>query len=95
MDGDVLAQRKQTHPMPRRDGKGLVVTFNALELAALLDGLLRGGIDTAGWLGEVEGGFTHWIICFRPLFSKCLYTSTLEQATAKYECCHIWCISIL
>ena len=36
--------------MPCRDGEGLVVTFNALELAALLDGLLRGGIDAAGGL---------------------------------------------
>lgn len=59
MDGNVFAQRKQAHPMPCRDGEGLVVTFNALELAALLDGLLRGGIDPAGGLGEVEGGFTH------------------------------------
>ena len=36
--------------MPCRDGEGLVVTFNALELAALLDGLLRGGIDATGGL---------------------------------------------
>ncbi len=45
--------------MPRRDGKGLVVTFDALELAALLDGLLRGGIDATSRLSEVEGGGTH------------------------------------
>ena len=45
--------------MPRRDGEGLVVTFNPLELATLLDGLLRGGIDATGGLGEVEDGFTH------------------------------------
>jgi hypothetical protein len=31
--------------MPCRDGEGLVVTFDAFELAALLDGLLRGGKD--------------------------------------------------
>ena len=40
MDGDVFAKRKQTHPVPCRDGEGSVITFNALELAALLDGLL-------------------------------------------------------
>lgn len=79
--------------MPRRDGEGLVVTFDTLELAALLDGLLRGGIDTAGWLGEVEGGGAHWIICFRPSFSKCPDTSTLGQVTAKYVCRHILGIS--
>ena len=59
MDGDILAKRKQTHPVSCRDGEGLVVTFDALELAALLDGLLRGGIDMTGGLGKVEGGFTH------------------------------------
>ena len=89
MDGDVLSKRKQTHPMPCRDGEGLVVTFNAFELAALLDGLLRGGINATGGLGEVEGGFTHRIICFRPSFSKCPYTLTLERIAAKYVCCHI------
>lgn len=62
MDGDVFAKRKQTHPMPCRDGKGLVVTFNALELAALLDSLLRGGIDATGRLGEGKGGGAH-ILC--------------------------------
>ena len=45
--------------MPRRDGESSVITFNALELAALLDCFLRGGIDAAGRLGEGEGGFTH------------------------------------
>lgn len=50
--------------MPRRDGKGLVVTFDAFELAALLNGLLRGGIDAAGGLGEGEGGFAHNRFCF-------------------------------
>ncbi len=59
MDGDVFAQRKQTHPMPCRDGEGLVVTFDALELATLLDCLLRGGIDATGGLGEIESGSTH------------------------------------
>ena len=59
MDGDVLAKRKQAHPMPCRDGEGMVVTFNAFELAALLDGFLRGGIDATGGLTEVERGFTH------------------------------------
>jgi len=90
MDGDVLAQRKQTHPMPRRDGEGLVVTFDTLELAALLDGFLRGGIDTTGRLGEGEGGFTHWVTCFRPSFSKCPDTLTLGRIAAKYVCRHIW-----
>lgn len=52
IDDDVFAQRKQTHPVPCRDGEGLVVTFNPLELAALLDGLLRGGIDTTSGLGK-------------------------------------------
>ena len=55
MDGDVLAQRKQTHPMPRLDGKGSVVTFYPLELAALLDCFLCCGIDATGGLGEGEG----------------------------------------
>ena len=45
--------------MPRRDGEGSVVTLNALELATLLDGLLRGGIDAPSRLSEVEGGFAH------------------------------------
>ena len=81
--------------MPCRDGEGSVVTIDAFELAALLDGFLGGSIDATGGLGEVEGGFTHWVTCFRPSFSKCPYTLTLEQATAKYECCHIWGISIL
>lgn len=79
--------------MPRRDGEGLVVTFYPLELAALLDGLLRGGIDTTGRLGEGEGRFTHWLICFRPSFSKCPYTLTMERTVAKYVCCHILGIS--
>ena len=59
MDGDVLAEGQQTHPMPCHDGEGLVVTFNALELATLLDGLLGGGIDATGVLIEVEGGSAH------------------------------------
>ena len=59
MEGDIFAEGKQTHPMPCRDGEGLVVAFNTLELAALPDGFLRGGIDATGGLGEVEGGFTH------------------------------------
>ena len=45
--------------MPRRDNKGSIVAFNAFELATLLDGLLRGGIDATGGLVEVESGFTH------------------------------------
>lgn len=45
--------------MPRRDDEGTVVTFNALELAALLDSLLRGGIDATGGLGEIEGCGAH------------------------------------
>jgi len=93
MDGDVLAQRKQTHPVPCRDGKGQVVTFYPLELAALLDGLLRGSIDTTGGLGEGEGGFPHWVTCFRPSFSKCPDTLTLGRIVAKYVCCHILGIS--
>ena len=48
--------------MPCRDGEGLVVAFNPLKLAALLDGLLGGGIDATGGLGEVEDGFTHNVI---------------------------------
>ena len=40
MDGDIFAERKQTHPVPCRDGEGPVVTFDAFELAALLDGFL-------------------------------------------------------
>lgn len=52
MDGDVLAKRKQTHPVPCRDGEGPIIAFYPLELAALLDGLLRGGIDTTGGLGK-------------------------------------------
>ena len=38
--------------MLRCDGEGLVVTFNALELATLPNGLLRGSIDATGGLGE-------------------------------------------
>lgn len=38
--------------MPCRDSEGSVVTFDALELATLLDGLLRGGIDATGGLGK-------------------------------------------
>ena len=48
--------------MPRLDNEGLVVTFDMLELAASLYGLLGGGIDAAGVLAEVEGGFTHDIL---------------------------------
>lgn len=76
--------------MPCRDGEGSVVTFDALELAALLDGLFRGGINATGGLGEGECGFTHWVTCFRPSFSKCPYTLTLERIAAKYVCCHTW-----
>ena len=50
MDGNVLAERKQSHSMPRRDGKCLVVTFDMFELAAPLYGLFGGGIDAAGEL---------------------------------------------
>lgn len=59
MDGNVLAERKQTHSMSRRDGENPVVAFNPLELAALLYGFFRGGIDATGRLSEVEGGGTH------------------------------------
>lgn len=59
MDGNVLAERKQTHSMSRRDGENPVVAFNPLELAALLNGLFRGGIDATSGLVEVESGFTH------------------------------------
>ena len=59
MDGDILAERQQTHPMPRRDGEGLVVAFNTFELAAPFYGLVGGSIDAARVLVEVEGGFTH------------------------------------
>lgn len=62
MDGDVFAKRKQTHPMPCRDGESSVVTFNALELAALLDGLLRGSIDATGGLGEVQCRQSHIVL---------------------------------
>jgi hypothetical protein len=53
MDGNVLAERKQTHAMPRRDGKSLVIAFYPLELVTPLYGLFGGGIDTAGVLTEV------------------------------------------
>ena len=59
MDSDVLAERQQTHSMPRCDGEGTVVTFNPLELAASFYCLLGGSIDTSGVLAEVESGFTH------------------------------------
>ena len=39
--------------MPCRDGEGLVVAFDTLELAAPLYGLLGDGIDTAGVLAEI------------------------------------------
>ena len=39
--------------MPCRDGEGLVVAFNALELVASHYGLFGGGIDAAGVLAEV------------------------------------------
>ena len=75
MEGDVLAQRKQTHPMPRRDGEGLVVAFDALELAALPDGLLRGSINAAGVLVEVEGGGAHLDYLFSSIvFQMSSYT---------------------
>ncbi len=45
--------------MSRRDGENPVVAFNPLELAALLYGFFRGGIDATGRLSEVEGGGTH------------------------------------
>ena len=59
MNCDVFAKWQQAHAVPRRDGEGLVVAFNPLELAAPLYGLFGGGIDAAGGLAEVEGGFTH------------------------------------
>lgn len=62
MDGNVLAKGKQTHPMPRRDGEGLVIAFDMLELAALLYCLFGGGIDAAGRLGEVEGCCVHFSV---------------------------------
>lgn len=49
--------------MPCRDGEGSVVTFNALELTALLDGLLRGGINATGGLGEVQCRRSHIVLC--------------------------------
>lgn len=45
--------------MPRRDGEGLVVTLDTLELAAPFYGFFGGSIDAAGGLGEVEDGFKH------------------------------------
>ena len=59
MDGDVLAERQQTHSMFRCDGEVSVVAFDPLELAALLDDLFRGGIDPTRGLGEGEVGSTH------------------------------------
>ena len=59
MDGNVLAERKQTHSMPRCDGEGLIIAFDAFELAAPFYSLLGGSIDAAGRLAEVEGGFVH------------------------------------
>lgn len=59
MDGDVFAKRKQTHPVPCLDGESTVVTFDALELTALLDGLFGGGIDATGGLVEGEGRGAH------------------------------------
>lgn len=59
MYSDVLAKRKQTHPLPRRDGESSVVAFDTLELAASFYCLLGGSIDTSGVLAEVESGFTH------------------------------------
>ena len=67
MNGDVLAERKQTHPMPHRDGEGLVIAFHMLELAAPFYGFFGDSIDAAGGLAEVEDGFTHNVILMRPL----------------------------
>lgn len=53
--------------MPRSDGESSVITFNPLELAALLDGLLRGGIDATGGLSEVEGCGAH--IAFSSIYN--------------------------
>lgn len=46
--------------MPRRDGEGLVVAFDTLELATPFYGLLGGSINAASVLAEVEGGFMHY-----------------------------------
>lgn len=42
--------------MPCRDGEGTVVTFDALELAALLDGPRGGGKGPTGGLGKLRVG---------------------------------------
>ena len=89
MDGDVLSQRKQTHPMPRRDGDGLVISFNPLELDALLKGLLRCSINAAGRLVEIEGEGAYWLNRFHPSFSKCPRNRVWMPAKARCVCCHI------
>lgn len=68
--------------MPRRDGEGLVVTFDTLELAALLDGFLRGGIDAAGGLGEDEGRGAHNFIFF-PSFADSFPAGTIACASPR------------
>lgn len=45
--------------MPCRDSESVIVAYYLLKLAALLDGLFRGGIDATGRLGEGEGGGAH------------------------------------
>lgn len=45
--------------MPCRDGEGLVVAFDTFELAAPLNGPFGSGIDAAGVLCKVDGGFMH------------------------------------
>lgn len=45
--------------MPCRDGEGLVVACDTLELTASFYGFLGGSIDATGGLAKVEGGFSH------------------------------------
>jgi hypothetical protein len=71
--------------MSRRDGKSLAITFNPLELAALLYGFLRGSIDATGGLGEIEDYGTHFL--FSTIFwEKLLLVGAQKQIGTPTKC---------
>ena len=76
--------------MPRRDDEGLVVTFDALELTALLDGLFGGGINATGGLGEGEGGGVHITKAHPALFLN-LHPNDYNPRSQEKHCSRLHC----
>lgn len=69
--------------MPRHDGEGPVVALDMFELTAPLYGLFGGGIDAAGVLAEVEGGFMHYYANYSNAINNPTANATIAPPKTK------------